>query len=102
MQCKVLTLDPDSLGIKLTIGTDIVIQSSSGDISMGNKDPSTGSILVAFSKSITLQRLHNGKNAVCHVICGGKELMSTEPQLVIVFCKCNFSFYFLVFWLVIS
>ena len=90
IQCRVLTLDPDNLGMELAIGTDIEIQSSSSDISTGDKDSDTGSVLGTFSTSRALKRLHNGKNIVCHVICGGKELVSSEPQQVNVLCKCYF------------
>ena len=94
IQCTVLTSDPDSLGIKITIGTDIVIQSSNNDISTGDIDPSTGSVYMTFRTNVTLQRMDCGKYVKCHMICGGTEKVSSEPHPVNVLCKFYFWHFF--------
>ena len=68
--------------MKLTIGKGTAIHSSSNDILTGQSDPDTGSVLVIFSTTVTLQRSHSGIDVVCHVICKGKDLVSSEPQPV--------------------
>ena len=52
----------------VTVGPDFSIQSSDSDLSVGSADVTTGAVSVTYSTQISLQRKHNGQQAVCTVV----------------------------------
>ena len=75
-----------SVAITVTVGLDYSIQSSDSDLSEGPADITTGAVSVTYSPQISLQRKHNGQQAVCTVVWREKPVKS-ENQTVDVRCK---------------
>ena len=75
-----------SVVFTLTVDPDFSVQSSDSDISGGSADATTGALSVTYSTQISLQRKHNGQQAVCTVVWRGKTVTS-ENETVDVRCK---------------
>ena len=77
-----------SVVFTVTVNPDFSIQSSDSDLSEGSADVTTGAVSVTCSLLISLQRKHNGQQAVCTVVWREKTVTS-ESQTVDVTCKYN-------------
>ena len=76
----------DSVDITVTVGLDYSIQSSDSDLSEGPADITTGAVSVTYSPQISLQRKHNGQQAVCTVMWRNTTVTS-DNETVDVRCK---------------
>ena len=75
-----------SVVFTVTVDPDFSIQSSDSDLSEGSVDVTTGAVSVAYSPQISLQRKHNGLQAVCTVVWR-EETVTSESKTVDVRCK---------------
>ena len=88
IQCRVSAVKPGvgSVVFTVTVDPDFSIQSSDSDLSEGSADVTTGAVSVTYSPQISLQRKHNGQQAVCRVVWRNKTVTS-ESETVNVRCK---------------
>ena len=88
IQCRVSAVKPGLASVLFTVTAepDFSIQSSDSDLSEGLADVTTGAVSVTYSPQISLQRKHNGQQAVCTVVWREKTVTS-ESKTVDVICK---------------
>ena len=88
IQCRVPAVKPGvgSVVFTVTVDPDFSIQSSDSDLSEGSADVTTGAVSVTYSPQISLQRKHNGQQAVCTVVWREKTVTS-ESKTVDVRCR---------------
>ena len=90
IQCRVSAVKPGvgSVVFTVTVDPDFSIQSSDSDLSEGSADVTTGAVSVTYSPQISLQRKHNGQQALCTVVWrDGKKTVTSEIKTVDVICK---------------
>ena len=90
IHCKVSAVKPGvgSVVFTVTIDPDFSIQSSDSDLSEGSADVTTGAVSVTYSPQISLQRKHNGQQAVCTVVWrDGEKTVTSKSENVNVTCK---------------
>ena len=72
----------------VTVDPDFSIQSSDSHLSEGSRDVTTGAVSVTYSLQISLQRKHNGQQAVCTVLWrDGEKTVTSESKTVDVRCE---------------
>ena len=88
IQCRVSAVKPGvgSVVFTVTVDPDFSVQSSDDDLSEKSADFTTGAVSVTYSTQISLQRKHNGQQAVCTVVWRSKTVTS-ERKTVNVRCK---------------
>ena len=86
--CRVSAVKPGvgSVVFTVTVDPDFSIHSSDSDLSEGSADVTTGAVSVTYSSQISLQRKHNGQQAVCTVVWREKTVTS-DSETVDVRCK---------------
>ena len=77
----------------VTVEPDVSIQSSDSDLSEGSTDVTTGTVSVTYSPQISLQRKHNGQQAVCSV-AWREQTVTSESKTVHV--KCKYFIYYII------
>ena len=93
VQCRVSTVKPGvgSVVFAVAIDSDFCVQSSDSDLSEGSADVITGTVSVTYSPQISLQRKHNGQQAVCTVVWR-EQTVTSESENVNVSCKYCFPY----------
>ena len=88
IQCRISAVKPGvgSVLFAVTVDPDFSIQSSDSDLSEESEDVTTGAVSVTYSPQISLQRKHNGQQAVCIVVWREKTVTS-ERKTADVRCK---------------
>ena len=77
-----------SVVFTVTVDPDFSIQSSDSDLSEGSADVTTGAMSVTYSPQISLQRKHNGQQAVCTVVWrDGEKHVTSDTETMDVRCK---------------
>ena len=77
-----------SVMFTVTVNPDFSIQSSASNLSEGSADVTTGAVSVTYSPQISLQRKHNGQQAVCTMVWrNGEKTVASESKTVDVRCK---------------
>ena len=90
IQCKVSAVKPGvgSVVFTVTVDPDFSIQSSDSDLSEGSADVTTGAMSATYSPQVSLQRKHNGQQAVCRVVWrDGEKNVTSDTETVDVRCK---------------
>ena len=89
IQCRVSAVKPGvgSVVFTVTVDPDFSIQSSDSGLSEGSINVTTGAVSVTYSTQISLQRKHNGQQAVCTVAWRDKTVMSEHDTVNV---KCEY------------
>ena len=77
----------------VTVDPDFRIQSSDSDLSEELIDIITGAVSVTYSPQISLQRKHNGQQAVCTVVWREKTVTSESNTVDV---RCKYFIYYII------
>ena len=90
IQCVIDSVKPGlgSVLFTVTVGSDMIVESVDSKISEESSEFEPGTVSVTYSDMLSLQRKHNGQQAVCTVVWrDGEKTVTSESVTVDVLCK---------------